>query len=228
MSPCAIVAEWAVRQSRIRRRQRTEGWHGDRISERCECGRRPAPAAATCRRGSMARGHVGTRVHRSSNGPDWACDALRRRLFLRVARACLAHRPILRATQDQQAPDHALRTFRTLSIWLWAPPRGCLVATVSALAGMTPSGPWSMNPGTSGNLLRASDTQEIPRPRALVAGADQHLDSPLARRALLGGRITHGPIRAERARLDPVRRHSRLNQRVTNSRDPTLAQRRLY
>ncbi len=64
-----------------------------------------------------------------------------------------------------------------------------------------------------------------PRPRVLAAGADQHFDSPLALRTLLGGRITHEPIRTERAGLDPVRRHPRLNQRVTNGRDPALAQR---
>ena len=76
-----------------------------------------------------------------------------------------------------------------------------------------------------GNLLRVLYAEEIPRPRVLVAGAGQHFDSPLALRALLAGRITHESIRTERARLDPVCRHSRLNQRVTNGRDPALAQR---
>ena len=66
-----------------------------------------------------------------------------------------------------------------------------------------------------------------PRPRVLAAGADQHFDSPLALRALLSGRITHEPIRTERAGLDPVRRYPRLNQRVTNGRDPALAQRQI-
>jgi len=45
---------------------------------------------------------------------------------------------------------------------------------------------------------------------------------------LLGGRIARQPIRAERSRLDPVRGHSRLNQGVTNSRDPALAQREMF
>ena len=61
----------------------------------------------------------------------------------------------------------------------------------------------------------------------LVDDADQHFDSPLALRALLGGRIAHEPIRTERAGLDPIRRHPRLNQRVTNRRDPALAQRQI-
>jgi hypothetical protein len=47
-----------------------------------------------------------------------------------------------------------------------------------------------------------------------VAGADQHLDAPVAREP----RVT------ERAGLDLVGRHASLDERVANGRDPTVAQ----
>lgn len=73
---------------------------------------------------------------------------------------------------------------------------------------MTPGGPWSTKPTTSGNLLHLQDAQEIHRARGLVAGANRHFDSPLELRALLGGRIAHDPIRTERARRALGPRHS--------------------
>jgi len=93
-------------------------------------------------------------------------------------------------------------------------------------AAMTLGGPRPMKPGIWGSPSRSVRGGD-PRPRMLAAGADQHFDSPLALRTLLGGRITHEPICTERTRLDPVRGHPRLNQRVTNGRDPALAERQI-
>ena len=77
------------------------------------------------------------------------------------------------------------------------------------------------------DLLRVLYAEEILDRGVLAAGADQHFDSPLALRALLRGRIAHKTIRTERTRLNSVRGHPRLNQRVTNGRDPALAQRQI-
>ncbi len=48
---------------------------------------------------------------------------------------------------------------------------------------------------------------------SLPAAADQHLDPPVAL----------GPLISEGARLDPMSRHSFLDQRITHSVDTTLA-----
>ena len=61
----------------------------------------------------------------------------------------------------------------------------------------------------------------------LVAGADQDLDSAIALCAPLGGVIAAGPLRCERTRLDPVGRHTGLDQRLTNDGDTALAQPRV-
>lgn len=117
-----------------------------------------------------------------------------------LARVCFAHRPIRRATQGPAGPpNHGENAQNAVPLAAGSSSRPRGGHPISA-ATMTSSGPWSMKPSTSGNLLRVQDAQEIPRPRRLVAGADQHFDSSLALRALLGGRITHDPIRTERAR----------------------------
>src|SRR6266702_1701601 len=57
----------------------------------------------------------------------------------------------------------------------------------------------------------------------VVAGADQHLDSPVTLLACLGGVIAREPSLTEGARPDLVSRHAGLDQRVTHDANTTVA-----
>jgi hypothetical protein len=62
----------------------------------------------------------------------------------------------------------------------------------------------------------------------LVVGANQNFDSAIALCAPpLDGVVAAGSLGCERTRLDPVGRHTGLDQRVTNDGDTALAQPRV-
>jgi hypothetical protein len=79
------------------------------------------------------------------------------------------------------------------------------------------------------NPLRGAGREETLRIDRcpLVGGAGQDFDSPIALGAPLDRVIAGGPLRCERARLDPVGGHTSLDERGADGSDTALAQPRI-